>query len=41
LLPGGVITRVAASFVRVGTFEFFASRGNLAAVTQLADYVRV
>ena len=39
LLPGGVITRIATSFVRVGTFEFFASRGNLAAVTQLADYV--
>jgi uncharacterized protein YdiU (UPF0061 family) len=25
--------------VRVGTFEFFASRNNLAAVTRLADYV--
>jgi uncharacterized protein YdiU (UPF0061 family) len=39
LLPGGVITRLATSFVRVGTFEFFASRGDLAAVTRLADYV--
>jgi len=39
LLPGGVITRTARSFVRVGTFEFFASRKNLAAVTRLADYV--
>jgi uncharacterized protein YdiU (UPF0061 family) len=39
LLPGGVITRTARSFVRVGTFEFFASRNNLAAVTRLADYV--
>ena len=39
LLPGGVITRLASSFVRVGTFEFFASRGDLAAVTRLADYV--
>jgi protein adenylyltransferase len=39
LLPGGVITRTARSFVRVGTFEFFASRNNLAAVTRLADYI--
>jgi len=39
LLPGGVITRTARSFVRVGTFEFFASRNNLEAVTRLADYV--
>jgi len=39
LLPGGVITRTARSFVRVGTFEYFASRGDLAAVTRLADYV--
>ncbi|MGD2136955.1 MAG: YdiU family protein [Gammaproteobacteria bacterium] len=39
LLPGGIITRTAGSFVRVGTFEFFSSRNNLAAVTRLADYV--
>jgi len=39
LLPGGVITRIAASFVRVGTFEYFSSRGDLEAVTRLADYV--
>jgi uncharacterized protein YdiU (UPF0061 family) len=39
LLPGGVITRTANSFVRVGTFEFFASRNDQAAVTRLADYV--
>jgi len=39
LLPGGVITRLASSFVRIGTFEYFASRDNLAAVKQLADYV--
>lgn len=38
-LPGGVITRTAGSFVRVGTFEFFASRGDRTAVTRLADYV--
>jgi uncharacterized protein YdiU (UPF0061 family) len=39
LLPGGVITRIARSFVRVGTFEYFSSRGKLDAVTRLADYV--
>jgi len=39
LLPGGVIARTATSFVRVGTFEYFASRGDLDAVKQLADYV--
>ena len=39
LLPGGVITRVAASFVRVGTFEYFAARGDAEAVKKLADYV--
>jgi len=39
LLPGGVITRVASSFVRVGTFQFFAARDDYAAVKQLADYV--
>ena len=39
LLPGGVITRIACSFVRVGTFEYFSSRGDLGAVTKLADYV--
>lgn len=38
-LPGGVITRVAESFIRVGTFEYFAARGDLPAVKQLADYV--
>ncbi len=39
LLPGGVITRVASSFVRVGTFQYFAARGDLDAVRTLADYV--
>ena len=39
LLPGGVITRIASSFVRVGTFQYFAARGDDRAVKQLADYV--
>ena len=39
LLPGAVITRVARGFVRVGTFVYFAIRGNQTAVKELADYV--
>ncbi len=39
LLPGAVLTRVAASHVRVGTFEFFAARGEHDKVRKLADYV--
>jgi serine/tyrosine/threonine adenylyltransferase len=39
MLPGGVITRVASSHVRVGTFQFFAARGGEDAVRMLADYV--
>jgi uncharacterized protein YdiU (UPF0061 family) len=38
-LPGGVFTRVAASHVRVGTFEYFASQKDDEAVRILADYV--
>jgi len=38
-LPGAVVTRVARSHVRVGTFEFFAARGDHGAVGRLADYV--
>jgi serine/tyrosine/threonine adenylyltransferase len=37
-LPGAVLTRVASSHIRVGTFEYFASRGDLEAVRLLADY---
>jgi serine/tyrosine/threonine adenylyltransferase len=39
LVPGAVLTRVAASHVRVGTFEYFAARGDREAVGQLLDYV--
>ncbi len=38
-LPGAVLTRVAASHVRVGTFQFFAARGDQEALQQLLDYV--
>ena len=37
-LPGAVLTRVAASHLRVGTFQFFASQGDLEGVRVLADY---
>ncbi|KFN46218.1 hypothetical protein N790_02120 [Arenimonas malthae CC-JY-1] len=39
LLPGAVLTRVAASHVRVGTFQYFAAQGDDASVARLADYV--
>jgi uncharacterized protein YdiU (UPF0061 family) len=39
LLPGAVLTRVAQSHVRVGTFEYFANRGDNEAVRHLANYV--
>jgi uncharacterized protein YdiU (UPF0061 family) len=37
-LPGAVLTRVAASHVRVGTFEFFAARDDREALAALATY---
>ena len=37
-LPGGVLTRVAASHLRVGTFQFFAARGGVEKTKELADY---
>jgi uncharacterized protein YdiU (UPF0061 family) len=37
-LPGAIFTRVAASHVRVGTFEYFASRADVGAIKLLADY---
>jgi uncharacterized protein YdiU (UPF0061 family) len=39
LLPGAVLTRVAASHIRVGTFEYFAARNDREAVSHLLDYV--
>lgn len=37
-LPGAVLTRVAASHLRVGTFQFFAARGDGPRLRQLAQY---
>ncbi|HEY9053102.1 MAG TPA: YdiU family protein [Gammaproteobacteria bacterium] len=39
LLPGGVITRAASSFIRVGSFQYFAMRDDMRSVKTLADYV--
>ena len=36
--PGAVLARVAASHLRVGTFQFFAARQEIERVRQLADY---
>ncbi|MDO3386493.1 YdiU family protein [Gilvimarinus sp. SDUM040013] len=36
--PGAVVCRVAKSFVRFGSFEIFAHRGEQALLKQLADY---
>ncbi|HJQ55444.1 MAG TPA: YdiU family protein [Vineibacter sp.] len=38
-LPGAVLTRVARSHVRIGTFEFFAAREDVEAIRLLADHV--
>ncbi|MGZ2258145.1 protein adenylyltransferase SelO [Roseobacter sp. A03A-229] len=37
-LPGAVLTRVAQSHLRVGTFQVFAHRGQKAELKQLTDY---
>ncbi|MDQ8731838.1 protein adenylyltransferase SelO family protein [Bradyrhizobium sp. LHD-71] len=39
MLPGAVLTRIAASHIRIGTFQFFATRGDDEAVRRLADHV--
>jgi uncharacterized protein YdiU (UPF0061 family) len=37
-LPGAVLTRVAASHIRIGTFEYIAAKGDVEVLRQLADY---
>ncbi len=37
-LPGAILTRIAASHLRIGTFEYFASRGDIENLKILADY---
>ena len=38
VLPGAILTRVAASHLRVGTFQHFAAQQDLQGLKQLADY---
>ena len=37
-LPGAIVTRVASSHLRIGTFQYFAARGEHGALKRLADY---
>jgi len=39
ILPGAMLTRVASSHIRVGTFQFFAARGDVEGLRLLADHV--
>ena len=38
LLPGGILTRIASSHLRVGTFEYFAASDDQENLQLLADY---
>jgi serine/tyrosine/threonine adenylyltransferase len=38
-MPGAVLTRVASSHIRIGTFQYFAARGDVEAVERLSGYV--
>jgi uncharacterized protein YdiU (UPF0061 family) len=37
--PGAVLSRVAKSHIRIGTFQFFAAKGDTDALKRLADHV--
>jgi uncharacterized protein YdiU (UPF0061 family) len=38
MAPGAVLTRVASSHLRVGTFQFFSARGDLERLRRLVDF---
>ncbi|MBM7650630.1 protein adenylyltransferase SelO [Neobacillus cucumis] len=38
LLPGAILTRIAASHIRVGTFQYAAGKGDVDDLQALADY---
>ncbi len=38
-LPGAILTRIAASHIRVGTFQYFAARNDTDALRLLTDHV--
>lgn len=37
-LPGAILARVASSHIRIGTFQFFAARGDVEGLKLLANY---
>ena len=37
-LPGGILTRVASSHIRIGTFEFASQSKDLSKIKELAEY---
>lgn len=39
MLPGGILTRISSSHIRVGTFQFFAGQNDHDGVRTLADHV--
>lgn len=39
MLPGAILARVAESHIRVGTFQFFAARGDIESIKLLTDYI--
>ena len=39
MLPGAILTRVAASHIRIGTFQYLAARGDAETLRLLADHV--
>jgi uncharacterized protein YdiU (UPF0061 family) len=39
VVPGGIMTRAASSFIRVGTFQYFAMQNDMKSIKALADYV--
>ena len=38
VLPGGILTRVASSHIRVGTFQYASTTGDLEKIRALSDY---
>ena len=39
VVPGGIMTRAASSFIRVGSFQYFAMQNDVESIKALADYV--
>ena len=39
MVAGGIMTRAASSFIRVGSFQYFAMQNDMESIKALADYV--